>query len=100
LAVRASSPEALVEAFNHLMAIDELAALRLEPAAFDLLAPFEANLVVLLQEPKPFADDLAGVVVQPALDFPANELLEFWRQRYVHGDLCFLPGQDSKNNRL
>src|SRR3990172_2173315 len=99
-ATRALSLEALVEAVEYLVAVDQLSALCLEPAAFDLLTPLQANLVVFLQQPKTLPDDLAGVVVQPALDLSVHEFLEFWCQRHVHGDLAFLLDQGSRNNRL
>jgi hypothetical protein len=35
---------------------------------------------VLLEEPKPFADHLARVVVETALDFAVDESFELWSQ--------------------
>jgi hypothetical protein len=40
-------------AVEHLIPINQLAALRLVPPTLDLLAPLQANLVVLFQQPKP-----------------------------------------------
>ena len=43
------------------------------------LTPLQTDLVVLLEEPKPFAHHFARVVVEAALDFAVDELLKFCR---------------------
>jgi hypothetical protein len=35
---------------------------------------------VLLEEPKPLADDFAGVVVEAALDLAVDESFELWSE--------------------
>ena len=49
-----------------------------QPTALDLLPPFETHFVVILERPEALSDHVARVVVEPALDFPVDELLEFW----------------------
>src|SRR5262249_15595855 len=49
-----------------------------------LFEPPLVDFVALAEEAKPLADDLAGRLVQAALDLPGHELFEFRGKRNVH----------------
>ena len=75
-----SSLDACADLGHRRWSVHDLAALRFEPTTLDLLTPLHADLVVLLEEPKPFAYHFARIVVEAALDLSVDELLELWRQ--------------------
>jgi hypothetical protein len=61
-------------------AVLHLTRLCLGPAPLNLLPPVHPDLVVLLEQSEAFANDLARVVVQAALDLCLDEALEFARE--------------------
>ena len=65
-----------------------LATVELIEAGLNFLAHFiEMNLtntILVVQEPKSLANDLAGRLIQSAFDLLCHELFQFWRQRYIH----------------
>ena len=72
--------DALIDSAKRFITVDQLPALGLEPAAFDLFAPLHADLVVLLEESEALANYFAGVVVEATIDLVVYKLLEFWGQ--------------------
>ena len=74
---------------HRLLAVDNLAALSLLPTALDLLSPLQAHFVVLLEQSKPLANDLARVVVHSAFDFAVDEFLQLRSQGNVHDSALF-----------
>jgi hypothetical protein len=43
-----------------------------------------AEAVLVLQESKALANDLAGGLIKPALDFARDQHFQFGSQRYIH----------------
>ena len=71
-----------------LIARDALATVELIEAGLNLLADFVqvkfAQTVLVIQEPKPLADHLAGGLIQTAFDFTRDQFFQFRRQGYIH----------------
>src|SRR5690606_22994253 len=71
---------ALLDARHRCGTVDDASGLHVLPTAFNLLPPAEPHLVMLLQQTKGLTHDLAGVVVEAALDLLADESLQLRRQ--------------------